>query len=319
MTLALLKVFDKYAYTRRTELLTYNFQLWNSVTQGGITLTMGNQNRGNYADETYWKSKTVTRRRNANAVTAIGQVAMEMGSEASVKVDAGTPELIFYEADMRRILQDPEGEGIIFGEQLAEQMFSEMVNTALGAYCAAMAAQATNYTDVGAVVLKQSDLLAMAYKGFGDKNGDVKTWLLHSKVHLDLLQAGLTNAGALFSWSNVNVFADAQGRPLIVTDASPLVIPPATFDYYTPGLVPGGIVIQANDDFNSNEIKRNGKEQIETSYQAEWSYNLRLKGHTWDKANGGSSPNDAALFLASNWDKTVTDQKNLPGVLLRSL
>ena len=86
--------------------------------------------------------------------------------------------------------------------------------------------------------------------------------------------------------------------------------------YVALGLVAGAAIVERNDDFMQNIETSNGGENIRRNYQAEWSYNLGLKGFTWDKANGGKAPNNAALALGTNWDKNVTSNKDLPGVVV---
>ena len=61
-----------------------------------------------------------------------------------------------------------------------------------------------------------------------------------------------------------------------------------------------------------------GKENIQRTYQAEWSYNLGLLGYSWNTAAGGSSPSDTALGTPSNWTKVATSNKDTAGVLLKS-
>jgi len=99
--------------------------------------------------------------------------------------------------------------------------------------------------------------------------------------------------------------------PALVTAGTPNI-------YNTLGLVPGGIVVDQNNDFTDNLQTSNGDENIQRTYQAEWSYNLGIKGFTWDKTNGGHAPNDAALATSTNWDKIATSTKDLAGVLVLS-
>ena len=51
-------------------------------------------------------------------------------------------------------------------------------------------------------------------------------------------------------------------------------------------------------------------------YQGEYAYNMKVKGFTWDVTNGGANPTAAAVATATNWDKTVADDKNIGGVQL---
>lgn len=88
--------------------------------------------------------------------------------------------------------------------------------------------------------------------------------------------------------------------------------------YKTLGLVPGAVLVERNGDFEQNTETSNGFENIIRSIQSEWSYNLGIKGFAWDKTAGGKSPNDAALAIATNWDRIATSHKDLAGVLIET-
>jgi hypothetical protein len=116
----------------------------------------------------------------------------------------------------------------------------------------------------------------------------------------------------------VKVTHDGFGNPFVVTDCASLVYTSGGTRYHTCGLVPGAIMIDQNNDFIDNVHTANGDENITRTYQAEWSYNLGVKGFQWDKGNGGHSPSAAAIATATNWDKYVTSAKDLAGVMLNS-
>ena len=59
----------------------------------------------------------------------------------------------------------------------------------------------------------------------------------------------------------------------------------------------------------------NGGTRIATTWQADYSFGVKLKGYAWDIANGGSSPDDTALFTGSNWDIVMSDNKHTAGTL----
>jgi hypothetical protein len=63
----------------------------------------------------------------------------------------------------------------------------------------------------------------------------------------------------------------------------------------------------------------NGDENITRSWQAQWSYNVGLKGFAWDKTAGGHSPSNAALATGTNWDRFATETKDLAGVIVNTL
>jgi hypothetical protein len=60
----------------------------------------------------------------------------------------------------------------------------------------------------------------------------------------------------------------------------------------------------------------NGNKRIETTWQADYTFGVKLKGYAWDVANGGASPTDAELFTGTNWDKAVAENKHTLGTLL---
>jgi hypothetical protein len=100
-----------------------------------------------------------------------------------------------------------------------------------------------------------------------------------------------------------------------MTDSPQLVVAGSPTMYPVLGLVSGAVSVEQNGDFDANEETKNGDENIVRTYQAEWSYNIGVKGFAWDKTNGGKSPTDAALFTATNWDKYATDNKDVAGVV----
>ena len=67
-----------------------------------------------------------------------------------------------------------------------------------------------------------------------------------------------------------------------------------------------------------DSVLTTGKENIQTTYQAEWSYNLGLRGYAWKTESGGAAPNDTALGTGTNWEKVVTSNKDTAGVLLKT-
>jgi hypothetical protein len=81
-------------------------------------------------------------------------------------------------------------------------------------------------------------------------------------------------------------------------------------------LVDSAAVVHDAGDVISNIQTVNGQTRIETTMQVDYSFGLGLKGYTWDEANGGRSPTDAALGTASNWDRVATDIKMTAGVVV---
>lgn len=317
MSLSTLKVFNQYAYTTFQELLAQNIALFNSATQGGIVLK-GGSIQGDYADEAFYSRIVgLVRRRNAYGSGAVTAKELAHLVKTSVKVAAGTPPVNIDPHWWQWINRSPEEAGVVLGKQLAEDSMSDMLNTGIKCYAAAVGAQAAVVHDATAGTLSLGALNIGASK-FGDRNQDIKCWVMHSKPLFDLYGAAITNANQLFTFGTVRVVQDGFGRPLIVTDAADLTYVATGTKYRTLGLVPGAILVEQNDDYIENVDTKNGDENIQRTWQAQWSFNLGLKGFTWDKANGGASPTNTALGTATNWDKIATENKDLAGVLVTS-
>ena len=190
-----------------------------------------------------------------------------------------------------------------------------MLNTGIGVCVSAIGQVAAVVNSDAANFLSLRSLNTTAAK-FGDRASDIKVHILHSTPMHDLFDNALANAERLFTHASVNVMEDGFGRRFIMTDSPSLVdLTPTPDNYRTLSLAQGAIMIQRNNDFLDNIETSNGDESLQRTYQAQWSYNVAIRGFAWDKTNGGKSPSDAELLTATNWDQTATDIKDLAGVM----
>ena len=318
MALSDLAVYSEYAYSSFTEVLRQQIDLFNAATGGAIVLR-GAAHQGDYSDVAFFAkiSGGTVRRRNAYGTGAVTEKVIEQAVDTSVKVAAGTPPIRMDPGQFHWIQQNPQVAGAIMGQQLARDSLADMLNTGIGATYAAL-------TQVTAVKVDATGLtppadkpnyinLNSAQAKFGDQSASIRCWVMHSAAMHALYANNLTNAENLFTYGTVNVMRDPFGKALVMTDSPNLV---ASTVYRTLGLVGGGLVIGQNNDFDAMEEGKTGNENLIRVYQAEWSYNVGVKGFAWDKANGGPSPADAAIFTSTNWDRYATDVKDLAGVVL---
>lgn len=312
-----LQVFTKWVQTSNYETLDQQIALFNEATRGAIILRRA-ANMGDYSDEALWaKIANLVRRRNAYGSGSVTATKLSQLLKTTVKVAGGTPPIEIDPSQYKWILKNQEEAGFVIGRQLAEESMADMLNTGLMVAKVAIGAQANLVHDATAGVLSLSALNKGASK-FGDRAGSIVCWIMHSTPIFDLYEGSLNNAEGLFQFGNVRVTQDGFGRTLVFTDSPALVTAGSPDTYHTLGLTAGSILVEQNDDFVDNIDTTNGDENIKSTYQAEWSYNLGLKGYAWDKANGGKSPNDAALGTATNWDKYATSDKDTAGVLVDS-
>lgn len=319
MALSDLQVYSEYAYSTATEILAQQIDKFNAASQGTITLAPASH-QGDYSDSIFFKKLTgLVRRRNAYGSGTVNPIVLQQLVDSSVKVAAGTPPVRIDPGQFRWIQQNPEVAGAVLGQQLAIDMMADMLNTALGATSAAL--KANNNTveyiasGVGSGTLDYSAMINGAQL-FGDRQQAIQAWVMHSKPASDIQLAAVNNSERLFFFETINVLRDPLGRIFVITDSPNLVNTGSPNTYNVLGLQTGAVYVGQNNDFDANESTLNGNENITRSYQAEWSYQLGLKGYSWDKTNGGHSPTDAAIFTGTNWDQTSTSVKDTAGVLV---
>lgn len=320
MPLSAFKVFSDFAQGTMTEVLQQQVELFNAATRGGITLQAA-RNQGDFMDKTHWaKIAGLVRRRNAYGTGTVSEVDLAQLAETSVKVAAGTPPVRMDPGQFEWILKNPKEGGVVFGQQLAVDRMADMLDVGIAAVKSALSGQAANrFIDIG----NNASLAGLntASSRMGDMASRLAVWVGHSKPVFDLWGAAIANGANLFTFGTINIGSDPFGRPIIMTDAPTLVDPdgagtgPDVPSYGLLGLVPGAILIEDNGDYTANIETKNGGENIIRTMQAEWSYNVSVKGFAWDKTNGGKSPTTAALATGSNWDKYATYSKDLAGVV----
>ncbi len=322
MAMSNMVVFNDFVQQTITEVISQQVDLFNSASAGTITLTT-KRNMGDFRQRSQFSEiANLIRRRDVYASGAVSPVALAMLQEASVKVATGTPPIAFNPSQFTWIQESPEVAGVVIGEQVAKGQFQDMLNTGLKAARAAFVnVGATAEYDVPSQGTLTLNALNRGAQKFGDSAQSIRAWAMHSTPLHDLYDAALTNTAQLFVFGDVQVREDGFGRRFVVTDSPSLygaVSSPDVTDYYTLGLVENAIIVEDNGDFFSNLETSNGDENITRTWQGEWTYNLALKGYTWDTGNGGKSPTDTEIGTGSNWDKTATSIKNTAGVAVRS-
>ena len=311
-----MQVFNDFIYTTVTETVDQQIALFNAASRGAIQLSSA-RNIGDYMDAAFYKAfSTQSRRRDAYASGAVAAQDLSQESHVSVKVAGANGPFAFNPSQFTWIQKNPEEAAIAIGEQVSQAIIQDMLNASVGACNAAIVNQGSLSYDGSAGTMDIGDLNLGAAK-FGDKAQDIVSWVMHSKPYHDLIGAAITNTNELFSFGTINVVQDGFGRPLIVSDIPALFNATPTPDQYnTLGLVSGGIMVEDNGDFFSNAETNNGDENIERTWQSEYTFNVKLKGYSWDKANGGASPTDAELFTGTNWDQVATYNKDTAGVVV---
>lgn len=312
-----MKVFNDFMYTTVTETIDQQVNLFNEASDGTIVLQSAS-NVGDYANEVFYKAfSTQARRRDAYASGAIAAQDLSQETHVSVKVAGANGPFSFNPSQFTWLQREPEEAAVVIGEQVSMAIMRDYVNTAVGAANAAILNQGSLDYD-GTAGNVNLNVMNKGAALFGDKAQELRAWVMHSKQYHDLIDSGLTNNSRLFTFGDVQILEDQAGRRLIVSDIPELVVSGVPDNYHAIGLVQGGIIVEDNGDFFSNTQTNNGDTNIGRTWQSEYTFQIKLKGYSWDTANGGPSPLDAEIFTGTNWDQVVTYDKDTAGVMVRT-
>lgn len=318
MSLSDMQVYNTEIQTNTIELLDQMTQKFNAASNGAIILN-SNRNEGDFAKEAFWNNVSTAQRRVNRYATnsAVSSTSLSQGELVSVKV-AGAFGPVLVEPSQLQWLQRSPGEAITaISQGFADALLADLLNTSLGCAVSAIENQAALVNDVSAAGAITQNALNGSHAKFGDMSGQLVADVMSGSTYHRLIDQALTNGNHLFSSGNVRVI-DILGKAVIVTDS------PALFQAKSDpnpakdkvlSLVAGAIQVSDNNDMVTNMSTTNGKERIETTWQADYSFQVGLKGYAWDESNGGKSPTDALLFTGTNWDKAVAFDKHTAGTL----
>lgn len=312
-----LQVFNKQTYLAMTEYVAQDVEKFNQASAGAIQL-VSNPFQGDFDIEASFKQiEGLVRRRNAYGTDPVAAKRLTQILDVAVKVAAGTPPIQYEKQQYLWIKQNPELAALMIGEQLGKAKIADMLNAGILAGASAIGGNtdAVEGDGTGDATFR---LLNKGSARMGDRSGAIRAWVMHSTTMHNLFDNALANAENLFRYDGVNVIRDPFGRLFVVTDSPALAVTTTGTIYNTLGLVEGGIVVNDSNDFNAELVPSTGKENIEYTYQAEWSYGVGVKGYAWDTANGGKSPTDTAIGTGTNWDKIATSIKDTAGILVKS-
>lgn len=315
MSLSQMQVFDQYIMPATIETLAEMVNKFNEASGGAIRMTTEGFT-GDFLQESFWAAIHSAQRR-VDRYGSNGDVAATDLSQLqhnSVKVAGGFGPIRFEPSQMTW-LQKPTAEGIeVISRNFAEAMLKDMLFSTIAALVAAIEAQGTAAVhDAGAAALNYSAMNS-AHAKFGDHSNQIITNIMDGIQFHALIDDNLTNDQRLFESTGIQV-VDILGKLVVVTDAPALRETGADADVKVLGLVSNAAVVHDASDVISNVQTVNGKERIETTFQADYSYGLGIKGYAWDQTAGGRSPDDTALATGSNWDKVATSIKHTAGVL----
>ena len=322
------KIYQEYLKTRAAETLQQQANGFNAAVNGAIVMRTV-EKPGDYEYESFFKDITgLVSRRDNTSTSSAAKLSMAQDEFVRVKLSRKIGPVDMARDAFRKWVghySEMEFSGILGGQIAVAQQQLDMLNSSLLATRAALvnvgsgAMMHTISSNGTATTTGLVDTLAK----MGDRADRIVCWIMHSKVYYDLVkqQIGANIDGV----SNFNVQTGTPitlNRPVLVTDSASLAITsgsPAVTDYYTLGLTASGALCEVTetDDIVVDDVT--GNEVLMVRLQGEFAYNIGVKGFQWDVTNGGGvNPNSTNLGTGTNWDKVVTDNKQVGGVVLKS-
>lgn len=315
MALVDMKVFSSWVQSAARATLAQRVDVFNAASNGAIQLTAQGFS-GDYLQVATWKSLQAAQRRvdryaaNSNATAT----PLAQDQHTTVKIAGGFGPVLFEPGQLTWIEKDVDEAVTVISGELADAILLDQLNTAIAALVAAIGNNPAAVNDVSATAGVTYAAVNGGHGKFGDASGQLVAQIMTGQVAHQLIGQNLVNAAHLFTSANVNVL-NILGKPVVVTDA------PALYEAGTPNkqkvlsLAAGAAIISDGADLIVNIDTRNGKERIESTMQADYTFGLNLRGYSWDEANGGKSPLDAELRTGSNWDRVGATVKATAGVM----
>lgn len=315
MALADMKVYNDDIVGTTIELLGQKTDQFNAASGGAIVLSTAAW-RGDFSRESFFNQIASAKRRvdRYAAIATQAATALTQGEHVGVKVAGGFGPVLFEPAQMTWLNEDPASAIRAISEGFSDALLADQLNTAVGSAVAAVSGQAALVNDVSATGGLTLNVLNNSHAKFGDQSQLLVTDVMTGAAWHKLVDKALTNSSQLFASGNVMV-VDILGKRYVISDIPALYEAGTSNKSKVLSVVANGIIVDNASDIISNVDTSNGNTRIQTTWQADYTFGLKLKGYSWDVANGGKSPLDAELFTATNWDKAVAENKHTLGTL----
>jgi len=319
MSLSNMEVYNEQIRLRTIELIGQDLQKFNAASGNTIILSsegfMGDFSRESFATTLAGAQRRVNRYGANSAATATAYGEDEM---VGVKVAGGFGPVLLEPSQLTYLQSNPAEAINNIAQGFADALLADQLNTGVGCAVAAIENQASLVNDVSAGTSGAGALTQVALNGshakFGDMSQLLRADVMSGAAYHKLLEKGLQNGEQLFESTNVTV-QSILGKIFVVSDIPALLEAGSPNKTKVLSLVDRGIIIDNTSDIITNMDTTNGKNRIETTWQADYTFGAKLKGYAWDVTNGGKSPDDTALFTGSNWDMVMASAKHTAGTL----
>lgn len=312
-----LKIYEEQFYGGMFEAVAQNCDAFNAASQNTLQLVRKDL-LGQYNKESFWQAFSgLISRRNLASVSAATDQPMTQEELVGVKINRKVGPVCQAVGALLKIGSDQKEMSFILGKMFGEEKLKDMLNTALIAVEAALQGQTSLIYNHSGTITHAGLVSGLAL--MGDRADRIRCWVMHSAPYFDLMSQAISDK--ITNIADVVIMQGTvatMGRPVILTDSSALygaVSGSGSANTYSIlGLVEGGVVATESEEELVASDLVTGLEQLSFRVQAEYAFNLLLKGFQWDTSNGGANPTDSSLRTATNWDKVATSIKDCAGV-----
>lgn len=316
MSLSNMVVFNEYLRRATIETLTQDVDKFNEASRGAIRLTTQGID-GDFLQESFWAGLHGAQRRVNRYATNAAAAATPLAQKQydAVKIAGGFGPISWEPSQLSWIQTRPVEALEVISRNLSEAIMADQLNTALAALVGAIGNQPGAVVDVSATAGISQAAFNKSHALFGDASQRLIAQVMTGASYHNLIGQAINNDNSLYNFAGVTV-VEILGKVVVVTDS------PALFSAGSPSvqrvlsLADGAAVVMDGSDLITNIQTGNGKERIETTMQADYTFGLGLKGYTWDTATGGKSPTNAALATGTNWDLIANTIKATAGVMV---
>ena len=316
------KIYQDQFNAGTSEKLYTNINAFNAASNNCIRLS-AEESRGAYFEEAFFDLNTsLISARDPTSLSAAADTHITQDSIISPKLTRAIGPIAQTLSSLRKTNLTEAQYSFMFGEMVGDAIAQDYLGSAIGALVAAIGTQATlvNGTEAAPATKTHANLITTMAK-MGDMADNIACWVMHSSTYYALVGQAITdNIWDVGGISIKGATTPTMGRPTIVTDNTSMFITGGVNTdplYHVLGLVPNAMHVKESEGRTMVSETVTGLDNLLVRFQGEHAFNMTMKGFTWDQANGGNYPSDAAIKTGTNWDMQVADVKGAPGVMMR--
>jgi hypothetical protein len=319
------EIYPEQFYGGFQERLARVVDVFDAASAGALNL-VSRRIKGDFEKESFMQRISgMVQHRDTTSVSDVSDKKLQQGQFVRPKINRRLGPVAETLDAFKKMAEDPETFSFLFGQQIADDVAEDYVDTILTATTAALESVGSNdlVADETDGKLSHQGLNAANFL-LGDRAGRVAAYVMHSGAMEGLVDDALGKqmdsvAGTIIYGGG----AGSLGRPIVMTDSDALVIDDIDSStsgnqtgYRTLALVDGaGAVIESEEREIASEMIT-GKENLMMRIQGEYAFNIEVKGFAFNESE--VNPDSTAYSAGANWTQVMEDNKDLAGAIVKT-